>query len=165
MMGGAACIDLLRSKARTKTKSPSPDKEPEIDLEELRELADKSPAKRYINCSVIDMSRQPGSTLKLTESEPIPPRPDFQTHEIPSFAELLNWAKKMVRLDPSLSEIPRHEVYPVTLGRGTDRPQEFDVHVEICDGTEDDAYINLRVEPHKDERPDENAETSSPSQC
>jgi hypothetical protein len=119
-----------------------------ITLNDLLELADKTPAKRYINCCIIDMAHQGPAQLIFMESEPIRPRSDFDLHEMPSFAEILNRCKKMAVLGPALYQTPQHKILELVVGHGTDSEKKVDVHLEICDGAEQ-AYVKLQVEPHK----------------
>jgi Ca2+/Na+ antiporter len=118
-----------------------------ISLNDLRELADKTPAKRYINCCIIDMAHQGPAQLIFTESEPIRPRSDFDPAEMPSFAEILNRCKKMAGLGPALYQTPQHKVLELVVGLGTDSEKKIDAHFEICDGAEQ-VYVKLQVEPH-----------------
>jgi hypothetical protein len=120
----------------------------QITLNDLLELADKTPAKRYINCCIIDMAHQGPAQLIFTESEPIQPRSDFDSDEMPSFTEILNKCKKMAGLGPALSQTPQHNVLEMVVGHGTDSEKKIEIHLEICDGAEQ-AYVKLRVEPHK----------------
>lgn len=120
----------------------------ELTLNDLRELADKTPAKRYINCCILDMAYHGPTQLIFTESKPTRPRPDFNPDEMPSFAEILNKCKKMAGLGPALYQTPQHKVLELVVGPGTDSEKKVDVHLEICDGAEQ-AYVKLQAEPHK----------------
>ncbi|MHC4476316.1 MAG: hypothetical protein ACYTEL_11760 [Planctomycetota bacterium] len=123
-------------------------KENEIDLEELKDLADKSPARKYVGLSILELARQIGSERTFTESKPLPSLADMGPDEAPSFTEVLLRIRKMAGLGLAFWQTPRRAVFPITLGAGAQRPQQFDVHVELCDGA-DEAYVTLAVQPHK----------------
>jgi hypothetical protein len=116
----------------------------EINLDELYQLADKTPAKRYINGTILDIARQGPKEITFYESKPIPARPEFKAEELPSFAEVLNKIKKFTEFDTSFSQKPRQKILEMLVEK-----KPVNIIFEVCDGAEE-AYVTLRSIPQNE---------------
>ena len=74
----------------------------DIDIDEIKELRGRSPAKTWVNLLLLDMSRDSVNTYTLKQSQGIPPvahEEDLPEGEI-SFERIINRLKVMAGLDP-----------------------------------------------------------------
>lgn len=132
---------FLKKKLSVSAKKTS-GKDNEINLDELRELADDSPAKKYINRWITELAKSPQTQLKLAESEPLPKPTGMTTEEMPSFAEVLTKLLSKLKMDARQRQTPAHKVQEMSICLTGPEQQNFDVHYEICDGAEE-AFIIL----------------------
>ena len=74
----------------------------DIDLRELRRLAEGRPVSNYVNLLVLDLCRDERAEMVLRQSRPlpIPTRSDDAEYEIPEFRKVANRLKVMAGLDP-----------------------------------------------------------------
>lgn len=110
-----------------------------ITLDELRELADNSLARKYIFKNVCEMLKLKGEARTFKESQPLPQLEDVKPEEMPSFAEVLQKLRNIARLGVVLYRTPMQE--RITLEW---EGQPVELQVEICDGI-DEAYATLRL--------------------
>jgi hypothetical protein len=81
-----------------------------IDLDDLKELSERSPAKYWVNLLLMHMCRDSVSSFTLQKSKGIPPIPG-EEHMPPGgfdFDKIINRLKVMSDLDPVTFKEPRH---------------------------------------------------------
>jgi outer membrane lipoprotein SlyB len=140
-----AIIKILNIKVK---KWKSTEDEQKLTLEELRELADATPAKKYINCWIKCLSGANSGKLTVTESSSLPVPPDYKPEELPSFTEVLIKLRSMLKMGTAFCCTPKTKVLKLTIDG-----KEVDFGIEICDGARE-AYITIQAI-----RPEEKKET------
>ena len=127
---------------QSKKKPRSSDDNQDINLEELKELAENSPARRYINFCFLDLASYPqGHRSTFYESDPFPPIPDYDKPEFPSFSSVCDKLKKSADMKDCFYRTPQKARIPLVI-----KGVSYDGIIEICDGI-DEAYFSLQLEP------------------
>lgn len=127
---------------QSKKKPRSSDDDQDINLEELAELADNSPARKYINCCFLDLASYPqGHKYTFYESDPFPPIPGYDNKKMPSFISVCSKLKKSADMKDCFYRTPQKARTPLVI-----KEVPYDGIIEICDGI-DEAYFSLQLEP------------------
>ena len=121
-------------------KSEASKKLGEIDLEELKDLADNSPPKRYVNSLIMELYRKQDYEKILKKYEPLPLVDDFESDEMSWFTEVANRLKKMAKIEQVPCIKPRNETIPLVI-----YGKPVNLNVEFCDGLKD-GYVKLSLE-------------------
>lgn len=111
----------------------------EIDLEELKDLADNSPVKRYVNCLIKELYYKQDHEKTLKKYEPLPMIDDFDQNEMPWFSEVSNRLKKMAKIEQIPFIRPQNEKIALVIDG-----QPVDLNVELCDGLKN-GYVKLSI--------------------
>lgn len=112
----------------------------DIDLEELKDLADDSPVHRYVNCLILELYHKQDYEKILKKYEPLPSIDDFDPDEMPWFAEVANRLKKTAKIEQIPFIKPRNKTIALVFDG-----KPINLNVEFCDGL-NDGYIKLNLE-------------------
>jgi hypothetical protein len=116
----------------------------EISLDELRELADNSPARRYVNLWILKrLKRYPGSSITFTQNKSLPEIEEYEGELIPSFEEVSDRVKKMVGMKEILYPEQVEGRTKLMFGNGQTF-KNIELLVTLCDGQED-AFVELSI--------------------
>jgi hypothetical protein len=121
-------------------KSEKPSIYGDINLEELKELADNSPMYCYVNRLIWELYHKQDYEKTLKKYEPLPLIEDFDLDEMPWFAEVANRLKKMAKLEEVPFIKPRSGTIPLVID-----DRHINLNVEFCDGLRD-GYVQLKLE-------------------
>ena len=112
---------------------------PQIDLEELIEMATVTPASRYVDGLVEQLSKGDRSTWTIRQSEHLPPVAGLKPSEMPAFGEVEG---RLMRMRTWGESRGGQEVGgPIEL---MVHGQPMDLHMD-CGGDTDDRWIQLEV--------------------
>ena len=114
----------------------------EISLDDLRDLVETSPVKRYVNLLLLDLGgSDEGASCTLSKSRSLPSLTGYKwEEELPPFEKVRNRLKVMADLDPVTFQEPVKGHFKMQIGA---RP--CIAHVDFDDGA-DDPTVNLRLE-------------------
>lgn len=118
-----------------------------IDLEELKELPERSPAKKYVNLLLLVMARNDVHEVVLNSTKALPPLKIDPDAEIPPFKSVVNRLKVMASLDPVTYQHPKEGRIELTVGS-----DPLAVHVRFVDAGPERS-VHLRME--RLERPEQ----------
>jgi len=110
-----------------------------IDLDELTELAEITPTKKYVNLLLLAMARDDVREVVLTSSRPLPPSKIYPGAEIPPFESVVNRLKVVANLDPVIYQHPKEGRIELTIGS-----DPVAVHVRFVD-TGPERSVHLRM--------------------
>jgi hypothetical protein len=111
----------------------------EITLDDIKELAESSPTKKYLNLLMWQMVRQDLAELTLWQMQRLPVPEHCTPSELPPFASVVNRLKVMAGLDPVIYQQPKEGRIELRIGG---RPLIF--HARFVDiGSERSVHIRL----------------------